>query len=168
MTTDKIMILDTTQVDRRIKRIAYEIYERNFEEQGIIFAGINGTGYAFAERLVEIFRTIAPYKAELCKVTLDKHGPANADVQLGIDAKELRDKSVILVDDVLNSGRTLLQGLKPFLDVNLKKIETAVLVNRSHLSFPVAATYSGYELATTLNDHIEVEFGPEKREAYLR
>lgn len=87
--------------------------------------------------------------------------PQQGEVILDCDAKEVKKKSIILVDDVLNTGRTLAYGLKPFLSTDVKKIETAVLVNRSHANFPIYPQYTGYALATTIKDHVEVVLGKE-------
>ena len=103
----------------------------------------------------------------ILKVTLDKSAPQQTEVELDCDLKILQKKCIILVDDVLNTGRTFAYGLKPFLDIEVKKIEIAVLVNRSHTLFPVYPQYTGYELSTTIKDHVEVNLGKETA-VYLR
>lgn len=165
--TQKNLVLTASQVNQKIKRIAYEIYENNFKERTIVMAGIDGQGYTLAEVLAKELEAISPIKTITVKVSLDKLAPQQSEVGIDVDVKELKKKCIILIDDVLNTGRTLAYGLKPFLDIEVKKIEVAVLVNRSHTTFPILPTYTGYELSTTLSDHVAVLLG--KRAAvYLK
>lgn len=166
-TAQKNLVLNANQVNQKIKRIAYEIYENNFKEKAIIMAGIDGQGYTLAEILAKELESISPIKAVTVKVTLDKLAPQQSEVGIDVETKELKKKCIILVDDVLNTGRTLAYGLKPFLDIEVKKIEVAVLVNRSHTTFPILPAYTGYELSTTLSDHVQVLLG-KKAAVYLK
>jgi pyrimidine operon attenuation protein/uracil phosphoribosyltransferase len=161
MVSERSLILDSVQVKQKIRRMAYEIYEHNFNEKIVVVAGIDGQGYVLARLLIKEIETISPIKTILVKVTLDKMAPQQSDVTLDCNLKELQKKCIILVDDVLNTGRTFAYGLKPFLNIEVKKIETAVLVNRSHTLFPIYPQYTGYELATTIRDHVEVTLGKE-------
>jgi pyrimidine operon attenuation protein/uracil phosphoribosyltransferase len=165
--TEKSLVLDSNQVIQKIRRIAYEIYENNFSEKTIVLAGIDGQGYALAKILEKELKSISKLTVSLVKVSLDKFSPAQSDVSIDVQAKELKKKCIILIDDVLNTGRTLAYAMKPFTTTEIKKIEVAVLVNRSHTLFPIVPTYSGYELATTLTDHVEVKLGKEAS-VYLR
>ncbi len=161
MVSEKTLILDAAQVKQKIRRMAFEIYERNFKEKNIIVAGIDGQGYVLAKLLAKEVEAISPIEVTLVKVSLDKMIPQQGEVELDCEIKEVKKKCIVLVDDVLNTGRTLAYGLKPFLDTEIKKIETAVLVNRSHTLFPVYPQYTGYELSTTIKDHVEVVLGKE-------
>ena len=161
MVTDKTLILDTRQVKQKIKRMAYEIFEHNFKEKGVVIAGIEGQGYILAKLLAKEVENISPLEIKLVKISLDKIAPQQSEIKLDCDLKELKKKCIIMVDDVLNTGRTFAYGMKPFLTIEVKKIETAVLVNRSHTLFPIYPQYTGYELATTLKDHVEVNLGDE-------
>ena len=167
MVAEKSLILDASQVKQKIKRMAYEIYEHNFKEKNIVVAGIEGQGYVLAKLLVKELESISPLQATLVKVSLDKSEPQQSEVTLDTDIKSIRKKCIVLVDDVLNTGRTFAYGLKPFLDIEVKKIEIAVLVNRSHALFPVHPQYTGYKLSTTIRDHVEVNLGKEIA-VYLR
>lgn len=167
MVAEKSLILDASQVKQKIRRMAYEIYEHNFKEKTIIVAGIEGQGYVLAKLLVKEIESISPIKATLVKVNIDKSAPQENEIKLDCEIKALKKKSIILVDDVLNTGRTFAYGLKPFLETEVKKIEIAVLVNRSHTQYPVYPQYTGYELATTIRDHVEVNLGKEAA-VYLR
>jgi len=165
-TSEKTLILTSDQVDQKIRRIAYEIFENNFKEKTLVLAGLDGQGYSFAKLLATELVAISPIALKVVKVTLDKLAPQQSEVTLDVDAKELKKKCIILIDDVLNTGRTLAYGMKPFLITEVKKIEVAVLVNRSNTLFPITPTYTGYQLTTILNDHVEVILG-KKSAVYL-
>jgi len=161
MVADKTLILDARQVQQKIKRMAYEIFEHNFKEKIVVIAGIDGQGYILGQLLAKAIESISPLEIKLVKVSLDKLAPQQSEVMLDCDLKELKKRCIVLVDDVLNTGRTFAYGMTPFLTIEVKKIETAVLVNRSHTLFPINPQYTGYELATTIKDHVEVKLGNE-------
>ena len=163
----KSLVLNSKQVSQKIRRIAFEIYENNFSEKLIVLAGIDGQGYAFAKILEKELNSISSIKTLLVKVSLDKLAPVQSEVEVDSPVKDLKKKCVILIDDVLNSARTLAYGMRPFLLAEVKKVEVAVLVNRSHTLFPIVPTYTGFELATTLTDHVEVKLGKDAA-VYLR
>ncbi|UII21816.1 phosphoribosyltransferase family protein [Fulvivirga ligni] len=165
---DKSLILADDQVRQKIKRMAYEIYENNFQEKEVILAGIHEQGYQLAKLLQSDLTKIASFKVSLIGVTLDKFAPTQSDISLDCDTKDIKGKCIVLIDDVMNTGRTMAYSLKPFLNVKVKKIETAVLVNRSHTQFPISTKYAGYELATTINDHVAVELDKNKTAVYLQ
>ena len=167
MVGEKNLILDAAQVKQKIRRMAYEIYEHNFAEKSVVIAGIDGQGYMLAKLLAKELESISPLEVKLVKVSLDKSAPEHSEIGLDAELSSLNKKCIVLVDDVLNTGRTFAYGLKPFLDIEVKKIEIAVLVNRSHTSFPVYPQYTGYELSTTIRDHVEVSLGKEVA-VYLR
>jgi pyrimidine operon attenuation protein/uracil phosphoribosyltransferase len=167
MVAEKSLILDAAQIKQKIRRMAFEIYEHNFKEKSLVVAGIDGQGYVLAKLLAKEVETVASIEINLVKVSLDKLAPQQGEVTLDCDIKDVKKKCIILVDDVLNTGRTLVYGLKPFLDVEVKKIEMAVLVNRSHTLFPVYPQYTGYELSTTIKEHVEVILGKESA-VYLK
>lgn len=167
MVIEKNLILDAAQIKQKIKRMAYEIYENNFKEKNIVIAGIEGQGYTLAKLLAKEVESISQLKILLVKVSLDKAIPQQSEVILDCDVKDIKKKCIILVDDVLNTGRTFAYGLKPFLNIEVKKIEIAVLVNRSHTLFPIYPQYTGYGLATTLREHVEVMLGKENA-VYLK
>ncbi len=150
MIREKSLVLDAVQVSQKIKRIACEIYENNFSEKSIVLAGIDGQGYLFAQLLEKELKKISPLKTSLLKIKLDKSAKTQTDTTIDGNLKDARKKCIVIIDDVLNTGRTLAYAFKPFLEMEVKKIEVAVLVNRSNTLFPVSPKYTGYELATTL------------------
>jgi len=167
MVTKGNLILDESQIKSKIKRIAYEIYEDNFKEKKLVVAGIEDRGYKVAQSLATELTAISTIEVLLVKVSVDKKSILNSNIELDCDTKLLRNKSIILVDDVLNTGKTLAYSLKPFLNLEIKKLVIAVLVNRSHILFPIMATYTGYELSTTINEHIDVNIEKSPKGVYL-
>lgn len=155
---EKTLVLNTVQIHQKIKRMAFEVYENNAKEKLLILAGIEGQGHAFAKTLAKEIKAIADIEVNVLKVSVDKLAETQSEVSIDATAS-FKKKVVILVDDVLNSGRTLAYAMKPFLETGVKKMEVAVLVNRSHTLFPITPTYTGYELSTTLTDHVEVKLG---------
>jgi len=150
-------ILNNEQIQHKIKRIAYQIYESNVDESELILAGIAKNGFVFANRLKEVLEEISDIKITLCEVKLDKKKPLNG-VKTSLPTTAYQDKSIVLIDDVLNSGTTLIYGIKHFLEVPLKQFKTAVLVDRSHKKYPVKADFKGISLSTSLNEMVKVNF----------
>jgi pyrimidine operon attenuation protein / uracil phosphoribosyltransferase len=161
------IILDKKETLQKIRRIAYEVYERNYQEKEIIVAGIYDKGYFFAELLVKELKQLCPLEVKLVKITLDKSAKSQCPVTLDVDLNSLKDKVVVVTDDVLNTGRTLVYSLQPFLTIPLKKLQTAVVINRSHNNFPVTPDYIGYSISTTLKEHIDVVFEADKFGVYM-
>ena len=166
MTTLNNTILTASEIDQKLTRIAYQIYEANVNESEIILAGIEANGYILAKKLKTKLTKISSIKPLLCKVIIDKKNPLNT-IKTSIKAEEYTNKSIVLIDDVLNSGSTLIYGVKHFLDVPLKQFKTAVLVNRNHKKFPVKADYKGISLSTSLNEHVQVDLSNKDWKAYL-
>ncbi|QHS59834.1 phosphoribosyltransferase family protein [Chitinophaga agri] len=161
----KNVILTQDVIEKKIKRIAYEIYEHNSDEQELIIAGIWDRGMILAEKIAAILQEISPLRIRLLRLDLNKQRPEGVTLSEDID---FNDRVIVLVDDVANSGRTMLYALKPFLQFLPKKIQTAVLVDRKHKSYPLSVDFVGYSLATTLQDMVMVEMENEDiKLAYL-
>ena len=155
MTVMNNVILNHNEINHKIRRIAFQIYESNVDEEEVILAGIDKNGYVFAKKLKTALEKISDIKPVLCKVSIDKKKPWHA-VKTSISEEGYKNKSIVLVDDVLNSGTTLIYGVKHFLDVPLKQFKTAVLVNRNHKKYPVKADFKGISLSTSLHEHVQV------------
>jgi pyrimidine operon attenuation protein/uracil phosphoribosyltransferase len=162
---DKILTHD--EIQHKVKRIAYQIYESNVKEREIIIAGIEDGGLKFAKKIVAVLDKITDAKIILCRVTMDKNKPLKSGVKTSLSAADYKNKSIVLVDDVLNSGTTLIYGVHHFLKTPLKRLKTAVLVNRNHKKYPVKADFKGLSLSTSLNEHIKVEFNSNNDMVYL-
>ncbi|MEO5911535.1 MAG: phosphoribosyltransferase family protein [Pelobium sp.] len=155
MTAKKVLILNQTQIQQKINRIAHQILEDNFEEKEIILAGVVSRGFRLALRLEKVLEKITDFKITLIKIELNKDS-SKLESSINIPLADCENKVIILVDDVLNSGKTLAYGLGVFLNIPLKKLRSVVLINRSHKNFPVATDFVGLELSTILKEHVSV------------
>ena len=154
MSTDTNIILDKETIERKMRRMALEIAEKNTEEKELIVAGVAGNGVAVAKKLVSILREMAGVTAKLVTIKLNKKDPKVVSID---PVTDFNGRSVIVVDDVSDSGRTMLYALKPFLEGYPKSLQTLVLVERSHKIFPVQTDFTGLSISTTLQEHIYVE-----------
>jgi pyrimidine operon attenuation protein/uracil phosphoribosyltransferase len=155
MTEIKNYILDQAVAEKKLRRMALQIIENNPNEELLILAGIRESG-----------SVVARYIQKAIAITLDKKKPEGVELSKSID---FNNQVVIVIDDVADSGRTLLYALKPFLNFHPRKIQTLVLVQRSHNSFPVTPDYVGVSIATTLQEQIYVEVDEERvTGAYLK
>jgi pyrimidine operon attenuation protein/uracil phosphoribosyltransferase len=160
----KVEILNTQQIQQKLNRLAYEIYEHTLEEKEIILTGIEGNGYLVAKKLTAILKKIAPYKVTLGKITLDKKNPLAKKPIVDFTEKDYKNKTIFVVDDVLNSGKTLIYAVQLFLTQPIKKLHTVILVDRSHTQYPVKADFVGLSLSTTLQEHIVADFSKSGKE----
>jgi pyrimidine operon attenuation protein / uracil phosphoribosyltransferase len=161
----KVKILDTVQIRQKINRLAYEVYENNFAEKEMLVVGIEGNGYKIAMQICDKLKNISSQKITIGKMKIDKEKPWIGEPVVDFDEKAYVNKTVILVDDVLNSGKTLMYAVRLFLEKPVKKIHTVILVDRSHTRFPVKADYVGLTLSTTLQERIEADFSKKEKEA---
>ncbi|KJD32014.1 phosphoribosyltransferase [Tamlana sedimentorum] len=166
MTVKNNVILNHEEINDKIRRIAFQIYETNVYETEVVLAGIDKNGYIFAKKLKSMLEKISSIKPILCKVSIDKKNPL-AEIKTSVSEADYMNKSVVLVDDVLNSGTTLIYGVKHFLNVPLKQFKTAVLVNRNHKKYPVKADFKGISLSTSLHEHINIVLEGKTFEAIL-
>ena len=163
---DKKVILNDDQIRSKLKRISYQILETNLQSSELIIAGIESNGYLIAKELKKILNKLSNIEVILCKVKIDKKNPRKP-IETSIGKEQYSNKSIVLVDDVLNSGSTLIYGVKHFLETELLQFKTAVLVNRNHKKFPVKADFKGISLSTSMQSQIMVEFKGSKIEALL-
>ncbi len=159
-------ILTHSEIEHKIKRIAYQIYETFVNEDTVVLAGIASNGYIFAKKIAAVLEEISPLKIVLCEVFIDKQNP-NSPITTSVPTSEYENKGLVLVDDVLNSGTTLVYSVKHFLEVPLSKFKTAVLVDRNHKKYPVKADFKGLSLSTSLQEHVQVVFDSTGDYAYL-
>ncbi|MES2775840.1 MAG: phosphoribosyltransferase family protein [Bacteroidota bacterium] len=161
----KKYILNKELAGRKLERMALEIAERNTDADHIVLAGIRESGSVMAAKLLPMLQKNFVGKTDLVKVLLDKKIPDTVTIE---PLTDFNNKVVIIVDDVANSGKTMTYAIKPFLDFWPQKIQTLVLVERTHKAFPISADYVGLSIATTLQEHIFVETeGEEITGAYL-
>ena len=160
------IILNNQEIKHKITRIAYQIYETFVDEKEIVIAGIASNGFVFANKIATELEKISTLKVVLCEVYINKQN-VNAPITTSLSVDHYENKGLVLVDDVLNSGTTLIYGVKHFLEVPLKKLKTAVLIDRNHKKYPVKADFKGISLSTSLQEHVQVVFEEKGDYAYL-
>jgi len=157
------VILNSNQISQKIKRLSYELYENNLEEKKVILFGINSNGNILSNRVKKNLDNLFSVNIESYNLKIDVNNSTLNKLDLERDS--LNGKVVIIVDDVLNSGKTIAYSINLILPFYPKKIEVAVLVDRSHKNFPILAKYSGVKLNTTINEHVKIDF--KKNKGYL-
>jgi pyrimidine operon attenuation protein / uracil phosphoribosyltransferase len=162
----KNIILTQQEIDHKTRRIAYQIFETFPDDTEVVLAGIANNGYLFAQKLAAEVEKISDIKVTLCEVKINKQQPLEP-VTTSLKAEDYANKSLVLVDDVLNSGTTLIYGVRHFLDVPLKKFKTAVLVDRNHKQYPVKADFKGLSLSTSLRENVQVVLDEKEQYAFL-
>lgn len=162
----KNIILTNEEIIHKTKRISYQILETFVDEKEVVIAGIANSGYIFAQKIAEELSKISDLKVILCEVKINKQNPKDT-ITTSLAPSEYENKALVLVDDVLNSGSTLVYGVKHFLEVPLNKFKTAVLIDRNHKKYPVKADFKGISLSTSLQEHIQVVFEKDNSYAYL-
>lgn len=168
MNASRTLILNAAQIERKLQRIARQIVEQHHQAEALILIGIAGQGMHMSRRLVDILREICDLNISHEQLTLHKDAPLEHPIAYSGDEADLRGSDVVVVDDVLNSGRTLIYAVKYLLDHSPKSMNTAVLIDRFHRNFPIRADFCGLTLSTTVKEHIEVSFREDgSNSAYL-
>ncbi|NRB62724.1 MAG: phosphoribosyltransferase [Saprospiraceae bacterium] len=163
-----MIILNQHQIEQKIHRLAIEILESNYGENEIILLGINNRGYRFAEMLLDRLQYISDISLSLHHLTISPQNPLQDPITIDRPLSEMNAKTVMVIDDVANTGRTLFYACKPLMDILPKRLETVVLVDRKHKSFPIRVDYVGLSLATTLKEDIDVHILEGEQAVYLR
>jgi len=162
MAKERTLILNATQVHAKLERIARELLENAHQEKEIILVGVADKGIEVARRLGKVLSSLCDKQVDVHSIALNKDKPLSGAITFDGSIQNLRNKNVVLVDDVLNSGRTLIYCVRHLLETEPKKLSTAVLVDRFHRRFPIRADYVGLSLSTNVKEHISVEWGKEE------
>lgn len=157
--SQRTIVLNHEQVQRKLLRIAHQLHEEHHLEKGLVLVGIAPRGATLANRLGALLKEISELNVEVLELKLDKDLPLEKPVKLNAEIASLRDRVVLLVDDVLMSGRTMMHAASYLVQVPLKRLATVVLVDRRHRAYPIRADIVGLTLSTTLQEHISVELG---------
>ena len=163
---DKKKILDYQSIKKKIRRISLQILESNIDQDEIIIAGIDLNGFIIAKKISQEISKISEINIKLCKVKIDKKNPLN-DISTSLNFEEYQNKYIVVIDDVLNSGATLMYSVKYFLNTKIKSLKTAVLVDRNHKKYPIKADFKGLSLSTSIQSKVEVVIDEKKIEAFL-
>ena len=164
--SDILKILDGNQINQKILRLSWQVFEDNFSEKEIVLVGIGEQGLLIAEQVKFHLNTISKLKTTVFRIDVDRYKPFNK-VSTELTENDYKNKVIILIDDVLHSGKTLTYAFKTFLDTSVKKMAVLVLIDRNHNTFPVKANYVGLSLSTTLKEYIEVVLKGSNKGVYL-
>jgi len=164
--SDVLKILDSNQINQKILRLSWQVFEDNFSEKEIVLVGIGEQGLLIAEQVKFHLNTISKLKTTVFSIDVDRVKPFNK-VSTELTENDYKKKVIILIDDVLHSGKTLTYAFKTFLDTSVKKMAVLVLIDRNHNTFPVKANYVGLSLSTTLKEYIEVVLKGSNKGVYL-
>ena len=162
----KNKILNTDQIKKIVKRIAYQIHENNLECQEIILIGVQKNGYVLAEKINKELKQISKSSIELIAIKINKKNPLD-EIELDCKKEYLKNKTIVLVDDVLHTGKTLIYCVKHLLDVTPNNFNTVVLIDRNHKKFPIKVDFKGISLSTFISDHVEVVFDNNNSYAFI-
>ena len=153
-TVESNSLISVDVIKRKIRRMAFEIAERNWNATSLVIAGVSGNGEIVAKCVVDELEQIVTFPLEKFTIHLDKAAPQDAYIDTKID---FNNKNVVVIDDVANTGMVLLYSLRPLLSFRPTSIQTLVLVERSHKLFPVQIDYVGLSISTTLKEHISIK-----------
>ena len=167
MKEESTLILNATQIDQKITRIAHHIYENHYKEKKLYLVGIAERGLVLAKKIEDILEDISPLEITTTGLNINKDKPSSETINTTDGLKEIKNRVVILIDDVLNSGRTLVYAMKYLLDAEPKNIAIVTLIDRSYRRFPIHADYAGLTLSTNLKQHVRVELTRGKEAVYL-
>jgi pyrimidine operon attenuation protein/uracil phosphoribosyltransferase len=166
--TVKTKVLSHSDVEKIIKRMAYQIYENNFGDKHITLVGISSRGFEIAKLLQTELDSISNLKSVLLEITIVKENPSTETTVISPAKFDIKG-TIVIIDDVLNTGRALVYAALPFLNYQINKLQVAVLVDRNHKKFPIAADYTGIQLNTTFQEHVSVEINKKKQfDVYLQ
>ncbi|MBH46479.1 MAG: phosphoribosyltransferase [Flavobacteriaceae bacterium] len=157
----KSKIMDAYDIQKTVKRIAFQIYENHYEEKQLVLAGIADNGLILGKRILKELKKISDLEVVFMEVKIQKENPREK-ITLSSDLAACKNKSVVVIDDVLNTGSTLIYAVSHFLGTEVKKLQTAVLVNRNHKNYPVKGDFKGISLSTSIKERIEVVFGADE------
>ncbi len=167
MMENRSLILNHEKIQLKIERIAHEIYENHFDEEQLHFFAIETRGVIFAKKLAEEVEKISGIKVNIHPIKINKKDPLKSQPQFNVTKEELKKKTIFLLDDVLNTGSTLMFAANFLIQFPIKGLRTVILVNRKHRLFPIRADFVGLSLATTLKEHISVDFSDKNNGVYL-
>jgi len=160
-------ILDQQQIQQKIVRLGHQLIEAAFDQEIIYLGGIIGNGYVLAQLLADVIAQNSALKVVCFEIKLNKDEPWSEPIAFSIDQKELKNSYIILIDDVVNSGKTMQYALLKFLEQATKAIKTVALIDRQHRRYPIKTDFAGLSLSTTLKNHVEVDFSASNAKVFL-
>lgn len=162
----KHKILGQDRINKIVKRIAFQIHEKNQNESEIILIGILKNGFILSSLIEKELQKISKSKIQLLSIKVNKKSPLDS-VKLSSDLNKIKNKSLVLIDDVLNSGKTLIHCVKYLLDVPLANFNTVVLIDRNHKKYPIKIDFKGLSLSTSIKENVSVVFDKNNSYAFI-
>ena len=159
-------ILKQNRIDRIVKRISFQIHEKNQNSSEVVLIGVLKNGFILSELIEKELKKISKSEVKLFSIKINKKNPLNP-IELNCDLSELKNKSIVLIDDVLNSGKTLIYCVKYLLEVPISNFNTAVLIDRNHKKFPIKIDFKGISLSTSIKENVTVVFGNKNSHAFI-
>ena len=160
-------ILNQQQIEQKIIRLGHQLIEDAFDQDQIYIGGIVGNGFTFAQQLAEVITQNSNIQIVCFEIKLNKDEPWNHPIEFSIEHKRLKNSYIILVDDVVNSGKTMQYALLKFLEQATKAIKTVALIDRQHRRYPIKTDFAGLSLSTTLKNHVEVDLSEQNAKVFL-
>ena len=151
---NKKYILSAEAANKKLRRMAFQVAEQNYNAKQLILIGIKANGIFIAQKISRYLKEVFKGEVIVLELSMDKKRPSAITLNKKMD---FTDKTILLIDDVANSGRTMLYALKPLLEQLPEKIQTLALVERTHKTFPIDVDYVGLSVSTTTDEHIYVE-----------
>ncbi len=161
---EKTLILNAEQIQLILQRLAYQVYETHLNEKKLFIAGVDDIGFQIAKRISEHLEKISSITIQLEKIKINKDAPWEEPLDISFTNKDYKNSSVLIVDDVLNSGKVLMHSTKLFLNTPIKQIKTLVFVDRNHAKYPIKADFVGYSFSNTIQEHVDVDFAKKNNE----
>ncbi len=161
------LVLNQHQIAQKITRISHEILEDTYGVSELYIGGIVGNGEIFAQQICEIIQKNSSQKVSYFKIDLDKEKPLEREIKFTIDSESFVGKTIILVDDVINSGKTMQYAVMKVLEKPVHSLKTVALVDRTHRRFPIKCNFVGLTLSTTLGERVDVIPSNNSLEAFL-
>ncbi len=150
------LVLDNNQIQQKIKRLAHEVLENTYGTEHLFIGGIVGNGEVFAHQIAEIVKGNSSQKVTFFKIELHKDLPLDHEINCSVPLDSFKGETVILVDDVINSGTTMQYAVMKVLEQPVRSVKTLALVDRMHRRYPIKCDFVGMTLTTTLQDRVEV------------
>ena len=160
-------ILTGQEIQQKLVRLAHQMIENIWDQEIIYIGGIVGNGYIMAKELTTIIMANSSVQVNCFEIIINKDQPWSEAIVLSIDQSLLKNATIFLVDDVLNSGKTMQYALVKFLEQPTKSIKTVAMVDRKHRRYPIKADFVGLSLSTTLSDRVEILKHENDYEAFL-
>lgn len=161
------IILEHPEIERKIFRLAYQILEQTIHQKHLFIGGIQGNGLILAKRLKEIMEKHGGPEVVVFEIAINKEEPWSEPIKLSIQDDNLKNGYIILVDDVINSGKTMQYALLKFLQQATHAIKVLTLVDRQHRRFPIKADFVGLSLSTTLKNRVEIDLSGSRFFAFM-